>query len=153
MTYATDESTRQAVEQFHQFDVDTQLALLWFGYLDIKEELLPSGNVAAEIDTANAVYNQIQALPREQQLQAQRDIISCENTDISRAYTSLHSSGKLEFWLRLAQGMENEQIIPMPSDYELPTETNDFVERIEQLDLEQRIDFMRSVALEMGAKQ
>ncbi|MCC5637105.1 Orange carotenoid protein [Nostoc sp. CHAB 5844] len=153
MTYATDESTRQAVEKFRQFDVDTQLALLWFGYLDIKEELLPSGNDAAEVDTAEAVYNQIQALPKEQQLQAQRDIASCANTDISRAYTSLHSSGKLQLWLRLAQGIENNQIITVPSDYELPTETNDFVEGIEKLDLEQRIDFTRSVVLEMGAKQ
>ncbi|MBD2495911.1 orange carotenoid protein N-terminal domain-containing protein [Nostoc sp. FACHB-280] len=153
MTYATDESTRQAVEQFRQFDVDTQLALLWFGYLDIKDEILPSGNVAAEVDTANAVYDQILALPREQQLQAQRDIAGCTNSDISRAYTALHSSGKLELWLRLAQGMESNQIITVPSDYELPEETNDFVENVERLDLEKRIDFMRSVVLEMGAKQ
>ncbi|MBU7586067.1 MAG: Orange carotenoid protein [Nostoc sp. TH1S01] len=153
MTYATDESTRQAVEQFRQFDVDTQLALLWFGYLDIKDEILPSGNDNAEIETANAVYDQIMALPKEQQLQAQRDIAGCANSDISRAYTALHSSGKLELWLRLAQGMENNQIITVPSDYELPEETNDFVENIENLDLEKRIDFMRSVVLEMGAKQ
>lgn len=153
MTYATDETTRKAVEQFRQFDVDTQLALLWFGYLDIKDELLPSGNDAAEVNTAGAVYDQIQALPKEQQLQAQRDIASCANTDISRAYAALHSSGKLELWLRLAQGMENDQIITVPNDYELPSETNDFVENIENLDLEKRIDFMRSVVLEMGAKQ
>ncbi|GBE92351.1 orange carotenoid protein N-terminal domain-containing protein [Nostoc cycadae] len=153
MTYATDESTRQAVEQFRQFDVDTQLALLWFGYLDIKDELLPSGNDNAEVDTANAVYDQILALPKEQQLQAQRDIAGCANSDISRTYTALHSSGKLELWLRLAQGMESDQIITVPSDYELPEETNDFVEGVENLDLEQRIDFMRSVVLEMGAKQ
>ncbi|BBD61083.1 hypothetical protein NIES2109_38850 [Nostoc sp. HK-01] len=153
MTYATDESTRQAVEQFRQFDVDTQLALLWFGYLDIKDELLPSGNDNAEVDTANAVYDQILALPKEQQLQAQRDIVGCANSDISRTYTALHSSGKLELWLRLAQGMESDQIITVPSDYELPEETNDFVEGVENLDLEQRIDFMRSVVLEMGAKQ
>ncbi|MEB3218526.1 MAG: orange carotenoid protein N-terminal domain-containing protein [Nostocales cyanobacterium 94392] len=153
MTYATDESTRQAVEQFRQFDVDTQLAIMWFGYSEIKDELQPSGNVAAEVDTAQALYDQIQALPREQQLQAQRDIVSCANTDISRAYTALHSSGKLELWLRLAQGMENDQIITVPADYDLPTETNDFAERIGQLDLEQCIDFMRSVVLEMGAKQ
>jgi len=127
MTYATDERTRKAVQQFSQFDVDTKLALLWFGYLDIKDEILPSGNVPAEVDTANAVYDQILALPREQQLQAQRDIAICANSEISRTYTALHSSGKLELWLRLAQGMENNQIITMPSDYELPEDTNDFV--------------------------
>jgi hypothetical protein len=152
MTYATDESTRHAVEQFRQFDVDTQLALLWFGYLDIKEEILPAQNAPAEETTAQAVYDQIQALPKEQQLQAQREIASRANSDISRTYTALHSSGKLNLWLRLAQGMENQQIITVPSDYELPTETQDFVELVENFDLEQRIDFMRSIVQEMGVQ-
>jgi len=152
MTYATDESTRQAVEQFRQFDVDTKLALLWFGYLDIKEEILPAQNEPAEETTGQAVYDLIQALPQEQQLQAQRDIVSRANSDISRAYTALHSSGKLNVWLRLAQGMESQQIITVPSDYELPSETQDFVENVENFDLEQRIDFMRSIVQEMGAK-
>ncbi|MBD2451039.1 Orange carotenoid protein [Nostoc sp. FACHB-152] len=152
MTYATDESTKQAVEQFRQFDVDTKLALLWFGYLDIKEDILPAQNEPAEETTGQAVYDHIQALPQEQQLQAQRDLVSRANSDISRAYSALHSSGKLNVWLRLAQGIEGQQIITVPSDYELPQETQDFVENVENFDLEQRIDFMRSIVQEMGAQ-
>jgi Orange carotenoid protein, N-terminal len=152
MTYATDESTKRAVEQFRQFDVDTQLALLWFGYLDIKEDILPAQNEPAEETVAQAVYDQIQALSKEEQLQAQRDIVSRASSDISRTYNALHSSGKLNLWLRLAQGMESEDIITLPSDYELPSETQDFVENVENFDLEQRIDFMRSIVQEMGAK-
>lgn len=152
MTYATDERTQKAIEQFRGFDVDTQLALLWYGYLDLKDQLESETNQPSVQDTAAALYDQIRALPQEQQLQAQRDIASGANTDISRAYTALHSSPKLELWVRLARGMENGEIIQLPSDYELPQQTKGFVHTIKGFDFSQRIDFSRSIVLEMGAK-
>ncbi|MBD2432184.1 MULTISPECIES: orange carotenoid protein N-terminal domain-containing protein [Fischerella] len=151
MTFATDERTKKAVEQFRKFDVDTQLALLWFGYLDIKDQLIPANQTSAQ-DTAAALYDQIKALPEEQQLQAQRDIASRANSDISRAYTALSSSAKIDVWLRLAQGMEEGVVIQVPSDYKLPENTNDFVNTIKGLEFEQRVDFTRSIVMEMGAK-
>lgn len=151
MTFATDENTKQSLETFKRFDVDTQLALLWFGYLDIKEQLNP-GNSASAQDTAGAVYDRISALSKEEQLQVQRDIASGADSEFSHTYRSLSSSGKLDIWLRLAQGMEEGTIIGMPSDYKLPSETDEFVNQIKQLDFEQRINFMRSLVVEMGAK-
>lgn len=151
MTFATDDTTKQALESFRRFDVDTQLGLLWFGYLDIKEQLTPANETSAQT-TAEALYDSIKAMPKEQQLQAQRDIASCADSDISRSYSALSSSGKLDVWLRLAQGMEEGTVIQVPSDYQLPEETNQFAEQIKQLDFEQRINFMRSTVVEMGAK-
>ncbi len=151
MTFATDENTKKSLETFKGFDVDTQLGLLWFGYLDLKDKLNP-GNSASAQDAAGAVYDQIKAMSKEEQLQAQRDIVSGANSDISHTYSSLSSSGKLDVWLRLSQGMEEGVIIQVPSDYQLPSETNEFVEQIKQLDFEQRINFMRSLVIEMGAK-
>lgn len=151
MTYATDENTKKSLETFKKFDVDTQLAILWFGYLDLKDKLNP-GNAASAQDTAGAVYDQIKAMSKEEQLQAQRDIASGADSDISRTYNALSSSGKLDIWLRLAQGMDEGVIIQVPSDYQLPSETNEFVEQVKQLDFEQRINFMRSLVIEMGAK-
>ncbi|MUL35681.1 orange carotenoid protein N-terminal domain-containing protein [Gloeocapsopsis dulcis] len=151
MTYATDDKTKKSVQTFQQFDVDTQLGLLWFGYKDIKDQLQPANETSAQ-DTAEALFNQIQSLSKEEQLQAQRDIASRANNDISGAYSSLSSSGKLDLWLRLAQGMDKGTVIQVPSDYELPAETKDFADMIKQLDFEQRIDFMRSAVVEMGAK-
>lgn len=151
MTFTTEENTRKAVEQFRGFDADTQLALLWYGYLDIKENLTPVNQDSAE-QTAKALFDNIQAKSKEEQLQAQRDIVSGTNSDISSAYTALSSSGKLDVWLRLAQGMEDGSVIQVPDDYELPSNTNDFSNSIKQLDFEQRVNFMRSVVVEMGAK-
>jgi hypothetical protein len=151
MTYATDENTKKSLETFKGFDVDTQLGVLWFGYLDLKDKLNP-GNSASAQDAAGAVYDQIKAMSKEEQLQAQRDIASGASSDISHTYSSLSSSGKLDVWLRLSQGMEEGAIIQVPSDYQLPSETNEFVEQVKQLDFEQRINFMRSLVIEMGAK-
>ncbi len=151
MTFATDDITKQSLEAFGRFDVDTQLGLLWFGYKDIKDQLTPANATSAQ-ETAEALFNTIQALSPEEQLQAQRDIASRADTDISHSYSSLSSSGKLDVWLRLAQGMDKGTIIQVPDDYELPSETKEFVDTVKQLDFEQRINFMRSVVVEMGAK-
>lgn len=152
MTYATDNSTKQALNNFRRFDIDTQLALLWFGYLDIKDQLHPGTSAQTNEAPARALLDQIQALPQQEQLQAQRDILSGADTPISRTYKSLMSSGKLELWLLLAQGMEQGSVIQVPANYKLPQETNEFVNQIKQLDFEQRINFMRSLVVESGAR-
>jgi hypothetical protein len=151
MTFATDDITRQSLESFRRFDVDTQLGMLWFGYLDIKDQLTPNNETSAQ-GTAEALFDEIQAMSKEDQLQAQRDIAGCADTPVSHAYRSLSSSAKLDVWLRLAQGMEQGTVIQVPSDYKLPAETNEFTNQIQQLDFEQRINFMRSAVVEMGAK-
>lgn len=150
MTFTSDAKTKQLVQQFRSFDADTQLALLWFGYLDIKDQLTPANQTSAQ-DTAAAVYDTIRALPKEQQLQAQRDIVSGANSDISHSYKALSSSGKLDLWLRLGRAMEDGTVIQVPSDYQLPSQTQEFVNTIKGLDFEQRIDFTRSAVFEMGA--
>ena len=151
MTFATNDTTRQSLEEFQRFDVDTQLGILWYGYLDIKDQLSPNNQPSVE-RTGEALFDQIQALPQQEQLQAQRDIVECADTEISRTYSALSSSGKLEVWLLLAQGMEKGTIIQVPDDYELPAETKSFTEKITSLDFEDRINFMRSAVIEMGAK-
>ena len=151
MTFATDDTTKQALQAFQSFDVDTQLGLLWFGYLDLKDQLTPANQTAAQ-DTAGAVYDQIKAMSKEEQLQAQRDIAGGADSAISHTYKALSSSGKLDVWLRLAQGMDEGVIIQVPSDYQPPSNTQDFVNMVQKLEFEQRINFMRSAVIEMGAK-
>lgn len=152
MTFATDDITKQALDRFQKFDGDTQLALLWYGYLDIKDQLSPGTQPTVE-DAARAVFDQIRNLSPEEQLQAQRDIVNRVDSQYSRAYTALSSSGKLYLWLLLAQGIEEGSIIEVPASYELPQETNEFVESIKGLDFEQRLNFSRSAVMEMGVQQ
>lgn len=153
MTYAKtdislDTNTQQALDTFRHYDVDTQLALLWFGYLDIKDQLNPAPPIDVEV-TAKALYDQIKPLSPQDQLQAQRDIVSGTSTDIFRTYAALSPSAKIEAWLLLGQGMESGDIIQVPSDYQLPAETDEFTAMIKQLEFEQRINFMRAAVQTM----
>ncbi len=149
MTYTVDESTRPALETFRRFDIDTQLGVLWYGYLDIKDQLTPAPPESVE-SPAKAVFDRIKSLSHQEQLQAQRDLIKGSATDISRAYNALSPNAKLEVWLLLAQGMENGTIIQVPSDYQLPSETDEFTAIIKKLDFEQRINFMLSLVQAIG---
>ncbi|MBW4684734.1 MAG: Orange carotenoid protein [Komarekiella atlantica HA4396-MV6] len=144
MTYTIDESTRPALETFKRFDVDTQLGILWFGYLDLKEHLSPAPPDSVETP-AKAVFDQIQNLSPEEQLQAQRDLINGAANNISQAYNALSPNARLDVWLLLAQGMENGSIIQVPSDYQLPGETDEFTAEIKKLEFEQRVNFMLSL--------
>jgi len=149
MTYLTLEEVKTALRQFEQFDADTQLALLWYGYLDIKENLTPAPGHKVE-GLAQAIYDGIRPRSEEEQLQAQRDIANRADTPVSREYGALSPSAKLEVWLLLARGMETGEIVNVPDEYQLPESTQDFVNSIKQLDFEQRINFTRNAVSQMG---
>lgn len=151
MTYTNDNEVRQALEQFRRYDIDTQLALLWYGYLDIKDELTPAPTVVDD-PLPRAVYDQIEALSPDEQLQAQRDLLTNVENQIGKSYTALSPNARIYVWVLLGQGMETGEIIQMPSDYKLPEETQEFSNQIAQLNFEQRLEFMRSAVLGMGAQ-
>lgn len=147
-SYNYSEKTERAVSMFRRYDVDAQLALLWFGYLDIKDQLTPAPPETSD-SIAQAFYIDIKALSPEEQLQAQRNILV--GTDqVARSYSAFDTSARIEVWLLLAQGMENGEIIGFPSDYQPPQETQEFSDHISQLNFEERIDFMRAIVQEMG---
>lgn len=152
MTSTTISSYDQGKEAFKGLSVDDQLGLLWFVYTKIGSSVTPAAPGAAGSEIAQGLFNQVKELSHEKQLQVQRDIASNADTLISREYGSLSPETKLAFWYFLAQGMENGTIIPVPPDYELPQEGKDLLGRIESMDFQQQIDFLRGAVLPMGAE-
>ncbi len=151
MTYTTVESVKNPLKKFNTFDADTKLALLWYGYLDLKEDLQPNPSNDVEV-ISNALYDQIKMLSKDEQLDAQRSIVNSAGCKFCQEYGALSTSGMLEFWLLLAQGMEEGTIVNVPDDYELPEETNEFIGMVKALDFEERVNFTRNAIAEMGSK-
>lgn len=149
MTYMTVESVKHPLHLFQQYDVDTQLALLWLGYLDIRKDLTPSPDYKTE-SMASSLFDQFKAVSADEQLQGMRDIASHADTPISRAYGALSPSAKLDIWLMLAQGMQDGTIVAYPDNYQLPSATSEFTTAIQNLDFEQRINFVRNAIADMG---
>jgi hypothetical protein len=149
MTYLTVDAVKAPLKQFENFDADTQMALLWYGYRDIKDQLTPSPYHNTD-GISRAIFNHVVVLSKEEQLHAQRDIANRADTPISRQYGAASPPAKLEFWLLLAQGMESGDIINVPDDYKLPKQTQDFANQIKELDFEERINFVRNAVAKMG---
>ena len=152
MTSTTISSYDQGKQAFKRLSVDDQLGLLWFVYTKIGSSVTPAATGAAGSEIAQGLFNQVQELSHEEQLQAQRDIVSNVDTQISREYGSLSPETKLAFWYFLAQAMERGTIIPVPPDYEIPQEGKKLLGQIESMDFDQQIDFLRGAVLPMGAE-
>jgi hypothetical protein len=153
-TQTGDPIIREHVQAWQQLGVDQQLALFWFIYKEMGGSITPAAPGASTVspEIAEGLFNQVKELSHEQQLQVQRDLINKVDTQISRQYGSLGDTTKLLFWYRLSQGMDDGTIIPIPSDYELPSECKPLFGRIQGLGFEQQITLFRDYVSPMGAE-
>lgn len=151
MTVPTINSVAEAKKVFQGLSIDNQLAFLWFVYTKIGKSITPAAPGAAGSEIAGNLFAQVKELSHEEQLQVQRDIANRKSTRFSREYGSLSPETKLAFWYYLAQGMEEGTIVPMPENYELPTEGTTLLGELENMDFNAQIDFLRDSVMPMGA--
>jgi Orange carotenoid protein, N-terminal len=152
MTVTNVNAYDQGKEALQSLSVDDQLGLLWVVYTKLGSSITPAAPGASGSEIAQGLFNQVKELSHQEQLQVMRDIANKANTQFSRQYGSLSPETKLAFWYFLAQGMENGTIIPMPPDYELPQPGKNLLAKIEGMDFQQQIDFLRGCVLPMGAE-
>ncbi|MEG4111248.1 MULTISPECIES: orange carotenoid protein N-terminal domain-containing protein [unclassified Microcoleus] len=152
MTFTTTSAYDQGKADIKKLSVDDQLGLLWFVYTQMGKSITPAAPGASGSDIAQGLFEQVKPLPHEEQLQVMRDIASKANTEISRMYGSMSPETKLAFWYFLAVGMDEGTIIPVPPDYQLPEAGKALLGKIEGMDFQQQIDFLRGTILDMGAE-
>ncbi|MEH2421724.1 MAG: orange carotenoid protein N-terminal domain-containing protein [Nostoc sp.] len=153
-TQTNDPTIREHLQAWQNLSVDQQLALFWFIYKEMGGSITPAAPGASTVspEIAEGLFNQVKELSHEQQLQVQRDLINKVDTEISREYGSLGDTTKLLFWYRLSQGMDDGTIIPVPSDYELPSESKPLFGKIQLLEFEQQITLFRDYVSPLGAE-
>jgi hypothetical protein len=103
-------------------------------------------------DIAEGLFNQVKEMSHEEQLQLQRDLINNADTEHTRMYGSMSETTKLLFWYRLAQGMDNATIIPMPPGYKLSSQAEEMLNQVKGLEFEQQITLFRDYVAPMGAE-
>jgi Orange carotenoid protein, N-terminal len=153
MTDTTSNVAPELVTSFQGLEMDQQLALFYFIYKEIGGSITPAapGASTASPAIAEGLFNQVRELSREEQLQIQRDLISGENTLITREYSALGDTTKLLFWYLLAQGMDNGSVVPMPEDYSLSSQAEGLFSQIKELDFQQQMAFFRDIVSPMGS--
>lgn len=152
MTYVTSNVAPEQVKSFQALEVDQQLALFYFVYKKMGDTVTPAapGASKASPEIAEGLFNQVKELSFDEQLQLQRDLITGKDTVITREYAALSDTTKLLFWYLLAQGMDSNQIIPMPSGYQLSGGATQLLTQIQELGFEKQIAFFRDIVSPMG---
>jgi hypothetical protein len=138
---------------FTALSTDQQLALLWFVYKEVGKSITPAapGASTASPTIAEGLFKQVLEMPHEQQLQVQRDLVEHTNSLISREYGALSDTTKLLFWYLLAQGMDRQEIIPMPDGYVLEPPAAQCLTELQQLNHSEQITVLRNFIADMGA--
>lgn len=153
-TQTNDPDISQAVQSFQSLDVDDQLGLFYVIYKEMGHSITPAapGASTAGTDIAEGLFNQIKEMSHEEQLQLQRDLINKADNEYTRMYGSMSETTKLLVWYRLAQGMDDGTIIPMPSDYKISSQAEQVFNTIKGMEFQQQITLFRDYVGPMGAE-
>jgi hypothetical protein len=149
---ALDRNLTGTLYSYQSLSTDEKLALLWYVYEKMGTSVTPAAPGAASDEIAEGLYNQVKELSFPEQLDVQRQIIEGKNSLISREYGSLSKNTKLYFWYRLAQGMDEGTIIPVPNDYKPSGAVTQLLSQIESIDFEQQITFLRQAVVDAGSE-
>jgi Orange carotenoid protein, N-terminal len=137
---------------FAALSTDQQLTLLWLIYKEVGKSITPAAPGASKASPAIAegLFEQVSEMPHEAQLEVQRDLIEHKNTLISREYGALSNTTKLLFWYLLAQGMDHNEIIPMPENYRVDVQSTELLQQLQQLNYSEQITILRDLVADMG---
>lgn len=153
-TQTNDPNISQAVQSLQSLNVDDQLGLFYVIYKEMGNSITPAAPGASTVgtDIAEGLFNQVKEKSHEEQLQLQRDLINKADNEYTRMYGSMSETTKLLFWYRLAQGMDNGTIIPMPSDYKISGQAEEIFNQIKGMEFQQQITLFRDYVGPMGAE-
>lgn len=141
--------TQDVFTAYNKLGTDDKLALLYFIYEAMGEEITPAAPTAADPNLAPVLLGDFYSLSKDDQLAIMRQIVNCDDTEYSRAYGALAPNNQLLVWYAWAQGMGGT-VVDMPSDYQTPQAVNNLLNQIEKLEFQQQISVLRAIANQMG---
>lgn len=146
---ALSNDTQAVVAAFNALDTDAKLAWLYFVYEKMGESVTPAAPTAADPELAPLLLGDYLDLSDEEQLNIMRGIVNREDTEYSRAYGALKENNQLLVWYAWAVEM-GDTVVDIPDDYQATDSINDLLAQIEELDFEEQISVLRTIASEMG---
>jgi hypothetical protein len=141
--------TQDVFATYNKLSADDKLALLYFIYEAMGDEITPAAPTAADPNLAPVLLGDFYSLSKDDQLAVMRQIVNCEDSEYSRAYGALAPNNQLLVWYAWAQGM-GDTVVDMPSDYQTPESINNLLNQLEALDFQQQISVLREIANQMG---
>lgn len=143
------ESTEKAIQAFEGLGTDDKLALLYYIYEKMGDSITPAAPTATDPEIAPSLLGDFFELSDEKQLAVMREIVNCEETELSRAYGGLTPNNQLVVWYAWAKGM-GDTVVDLPSDYKATKAVKDALSLIEGFEFEEQISVLRQAASDMG---
>lgn len=138
------------IARFKQLNVEDQLALIWFAYLEMGQTITVAAPGAASMILAEGTLNEIKAMSGRQQTQVMCDLANNADTAICRTYSTWTPNIKLGFWYRLGEWMEEGLVAPIPEGYQLSANASAVLQAIRNLESGQQITVLRNAVVDMG---
>lgn len=138
------------IARFNQLNVEDQLALIWFAYLEMGTTITVAAPGAASMVLAENALDQIRQMSFREQSQVMCDLANRADAPICRTYASWSMNIKLGFWYRLGEWMEQGVVAPIPEGYKLSANAAAVLLAIQGLDPGQQITVLRNSVADMG---
>jgi hypothetical protein len=138
------------IARFSQLNIEDQLALIWFAYLEMGKTITIAAPGAANMQFAENTLNEIKKMSPREQSQAMCDLANRADTPVCRAYASWSPNIKLGFWYRLGEFMEQGIVAPIPEGYQLSANASAVLQAIQGLEPGQQITVLRNAVVDMG---
>ncbi len=138
------------ISRFNQLSAEDQLALIWFAYLEMGKSITVAALGATNMQFAEITLNTIRQMTPMEQSQVMCDLANRADTEISRIYATWTPNLKLGFWYQLGEWMEQGDVAPIPSGYQLSANAAAILETIKNLESGQQITVLRNAVVDMG---
>lgn len=143
------ENTQRIFDNYTKLSTDDKLALLYFIYEAMGDEVTPAAPAVAEPNLAPKLLGDFYNLSDDQQLAVMREIVNCEDTEYSRAYGALTANNQLLVWFAWAQAM-GDTVVDIPDDYQSTDAVENVIDQIENLEFQEQFSVLREIATRMG---
>lgn len=135
------------VQQFKGLSEDDKLAALYAIFGGLGDERVDNPDDNKESDSSSDLYNEIAGKSQDEQLQFMRDVLSKQGNALTGKYNKLSDTTKIALWYRLGQGMDENAVVDVPSDYEMSDEAKSLVSAMNNNSFEQSYIFMRDAII------
>jgi hypothetical protein len=151
-TQLLSEATQTVFDAYAKLDVDEKLALLYFIYEAMGDQITPAAPTAANPNLAPILLGDFYTLDQQQQLEIMRQIVGGTDSEYSRAYGGLTENNQLLVWFGWAQAM-GDTVVDLPSNYQADRQLSSVLSQIEKLEFQEQISVLREMAAQMGYSQ
>ncbi|XGB42515.1 MAG: hypothetical protein LVS60_01165 [Nodosilinea sp. LVE1205-7] len=125
---------------FQASDVDARLRMIWQAHQSVGQALATSLPVALFSQSVQLLVRQLNQISQDDQRAVVRDILAGSDTRFTQAYRRLNVNMKMIFWHRLLTGKRIDFWLSYGS---LTSDHGDLLDRLNRIDLSERLDFLR----------